>query len=165
MKILAISLFAFSLMLHTENQQSQQFPNNLTHSPYAPFARKLCDKCPEPVSMIQLIATPERFDGHLVRIEGYSSLQFEEYAIYLSRTDYEDFNTNNSLWISFAESTIKSGKELKGFQGKLVLLEGTFVADCHGHMGGFSGCMNDVKRIDSMLNRVELDRAVNGRGK
>jgi hypothetical protein len=93
-------------------------------------------------------------------------LEFEEYAIYLSRTDYEDFNTNNSLWISFGQNALKSNKERQELKGKLVVvLEGIFDAGCHGHLGSFSGCLENITRIQPMLNRSQLEDAVKGRKK
>jgi len=144
----------------TNSSNSSRFPDDLRESPFAPFQRKLCEKCVESVSMIQLIATPERFNHQLVRVEGYTSLEFEEYAIYFSRSDYEDFNTNNSLWISFGENALKSGKERQECKGKLVVLEGIFNAGCHGHMGSFSGCIENITRIQQMRTRSQLEDAV-----
>lgn len=162
-KPLAIFFTLMSCLLgQTNSSNPSRFPDDLRQSPFAPFQRKLCDKCAESVSIIQLIATPERFNHQLIRVEGYTSLEFEEYAIYLSRTDYEDFNTNNSLWISFGQNALKSNKERQELKGKLVVLEGIFDAGCHGHLGSFSGCLENITRIQPMLNRSQLEDAVKG---
>lgn len=156
MKFLTALLMATFLLIPGRQQENAQ-SSELSASPWAPAPRKICSTCAERVSMIQLIATPDRFNHHVVLVEGYTSLQFEEYAVYLSRADYDDFNTDNALWISFADNVLKSRETARAFQGKRVVLEGTFVSDCYGHLGSYPGCLRDITRIDKMLNRAELE--------
>ena len=42
----------------------------------------------EDVSMVQLIATPEKFDGKFVRVHGFLNLGFEGDSLYLHRETF-----------------------------------------------------------------------------
>jgi hypothetical protein len=47
--------------------------------------KTLSDSLVEEVSLIQLIATPERYHGKFVEVIGYMNLEFEGNAIYLHK--------------------------------------------------------------------------------
>jgi hypothetical protein len=57
---------------------------------------------PLDVSMIQLIARPDDFDGEYVRVIGFYRHEFEGNALYLHREDYEQGLTKNGLWMDGA---------------------------------------------------------------
>ena len=52
------------------------------------------------VSLIELIANPQKWDGKVVLIVGYLNLQFEGDAIYLHAEDYESGITKNGVWVN-----------------------------------------------------------------
>jgi hypothetical protein len=56
---------------------------------------------PEPtsVSVVQLIATPERFYGKMVAVVGYLGLEMENNRLYLSEEDYRRNIAGNGVWI------------------------------------------------------------------
>ena len=91
------------------------------------------------VSMIALIANPDRYDGKLVRIIGFLRIEFEGNAVYLHRSDYEHAISKNGLWTEIDMAR-------KDLDKKYVLIEGTFEADNHGHMGMFSGAITNIRR-------------------
>jgi hypothetical protein len=62
-------------------------------------------KQPESVSIIRLIATPEKYHGKFVRVEGYLHNQFENSAIYLSKDDADHLIGKNALWVWYMELT------------------------------------------------------------
>jgi hypothetical protein len=77
------------------------------------------------VSIINLIATPEKYDGKLVRVIGICNIEFEANGIYLSTEDYK--KGNNSIWIDPDYEVLQTTKEsLKRLNGKYVLIEGVF---------------------------------------
>jgi hypothetical protein len=57
------------------------------------------DDAPQ-VSIIQLIATPAKFDHKKIRIVGYLHLEFEGNAIYLHEDDFRARISENSIWIN-----------------------------------------------------------------
>jgi hypothetical protein len=106
------------------------------------------------VSIIQLIATPERFDRRCVRIIGYMHLEFESHGLYLTRADYVQAVTRNGLWLGeAADTTIYRS----GINDVYVIVEGEFRADDHGHMGAFSGGLRQLTRLDRWPTSAEFD--------
>ena len=66
------------------------------------------------ISLIQLIANPEKFEGKPVSVIGYyhsGGSPFHEYsALFLHKEDFDQRNTDNSLWISLTKGPeIKDG--------------------------------------------------------
>jgi hypothetical protein len=94
----------------------------------------------EYVSLINLVATPERYDGKYVSVLGYVSLEFEGSAIYLDREDMRRCLTKNAIWLNVELGTNIPREELyRRFHGKCCLVEGRFNAQDKGHLGLFSG--------------------------
>ena len=102
-----------------------------------PGKRSTWDR-PLSVSLLQLIARPEEFDGEYVRAIGFYRTEHEGTSIYLHREDYEQAITKNALWVS---------RDTLALDRKHVLIEGRFNAKGQGHMGLFSGEINDVSRM------------------
>ncbi len=97
------------------------------------------------VSIIQLIANPEKFNGKYVRLIGFVRLEFEGDAIYLHKEDYERGLTKNGLWLEITGDCC--GDNTQGFDQKYCLVQGTFNAENRGHMDLFSGSIENIKRI------------------
>ena len=51
-------------------------------------------------SIINLIATPEKYHGKKVLFIGFAVMRFEETGIYLSKDDAERRILKNSIWLS-----------------------------------------------------------------
>jgi hypothetical protein len=99
---------------------------------------------PQDVSMVQLLATPEKFHGKVVRVFGFLCLEFEGDALYLHREDNDQGLTRNGVWIHRTEAMDRDEKKLNKHY---VLVEATFDGEQHGHMGAFGGALKDVTRI------------------
>jgi len=77
------------------------------------------------VSLIQLIAGPERFDGREVAVAGYCWVEPEEgTALYLHEEDHRYFATMNSVGLTFEQSLTNAG----GCHDRHVLIFGIFAA-------------------------------------
>src|SRR4026207_991872 len=87
---------------------------------------------PTTASIVQLIANPKEYDGKLVRVIGFASVEFEGTAVYLHQDDYKYDIPKNGLWLAL---DVEGQKQ---FDGKYVLIEGTFDAEHKGHRGLFS---------------------------
>ena len=98
------------------------------------------------VTIIQLIATPEKYDGQLVRVIGVGNLEFEGNCISLSKEDLK-YGVGHSIWIELGEKAI-SYEEAKKFNGEYVIVEGIFDKDDCGHMDMFCGSIKNVSRYD-----------------
>jgi hypothetical protein len=101
------------------------------------------------VSLIQLIATPEKFHQTNVRVLGFAIIEFEGTAIYLSK-EFAEYNlTKNAIWINIGLS-----EQFKQYDRKYVLIEGFFDKDDRGHLGMYSGALIHISRIEEWtLNR------------
>jgi hypothetical protein len=98
------------------------------------------------VSLISLIAAPERYDGKLVRAQGFLSIEFESPGLYLHEEDYR----RGLLANAFALDLSRSQKEqFKSLSLKYVLIEGTVRANGPGReLVGWGGDMNNITRLE-----------------
>ncbi len=100
------------------------------------------------VSMINLIATPDKYHGKLVRVIGVSNLEFEGYKIYLSKEHRDIGVTKNSIWISIDYDSVgKTEDKLVKYNGQYVLVEGIFDKDYKGHLDLNSGSIMNITRF------------------
>lgn len=95
----------------------------------------------EMVSIVSLIAHPEKYDGNEIVVTGFLALDFEGSAIYLHQDDYAHSIFKNGLWYAGDAAMYKR------FARKYVNVQGTFDAKDLGHLGLWSGAIKDVKRI------------------
>jgi hypothetical protein len=102
------------------------------------------------VSMVQLIANPQQYDGTAIRLIAFLNLEFEGDALYLHREDFEKSIPLNGIWISLTDQQAHASKKLSG---GYVLIEGTFSAKDRGHLGMFSGSVQTITRIQSWERR------------
>ena len=130
------------------------------------------------VSMINLIATPEKYHGKKVMVEGFLHVQFEDNVIYMHKDDGDYLMGKNGLWVSYAkEPSLEPlcekqfaalARKLTYFNGRYVLIRGTFNMERKGHMGATSGTIEEVTRVleqrrwfDGQKSVVTMDK--NGR--
>jgi hypothetical protein len=103
------------------------------------------DQEPLDVSMVQLIANAQKYDGKLIRVIGFLRLEFEGNELYLHREDYENGISKNGIWVDVYSETMKKSKNLNMHY---VLLEGIFNANDHGHGGASSGAIENIRRAE-----------------
>ncbi len=101
----------------------------------------------EVVSLVQLIATPEKYHGKRMQVIGYLHLEFEGDAIYLHKEDYDHGIEANAIWVNFADKLEKK-KNTKDYSDKYVIILGTFNMNDRGHLGLFSGTFDNIVRLD-----------------
>ncbi|MBE6621024.1 MAG: hypothetical protein E7625_06665 [Ruminococcaceae bacterium] len=96
------------------------------------------------VSMLQLITTPEKYDGKLVRVIGVGNIEFEGNCISLSKEDWK-YMAGNCIWLELSELATPYEEAVK-YNGEYVIVEGIFDKDDRGHMGLFHGAIKQVSR-------------------
>ncbi len=99
------------------------------------------------VSLVRLVATPEKYHGKWVQVVGYLNLEFEGNAIYLHREDYETGNLKNGIWVNIPKD-LKTKLALSEYSKHYVIMSGCFDMNSTGHMGMFGGTLNEIKRLD-----------------
>ena len=98
---------------------------------------------PTDVTLVRLIANPEKFDGKLIRVIGFLRLEFEGNVLYLHREDYENAILGDGIWVDVTPVVTKQSATLNM---NYVLLEGIFSAGERGHLGMWSGTNKQVRR-------------------
>jgi hypothetical protein len=98
---------------------------------------------PEDVSLIQLIARPQDYDGKFVRLIGFVNLQFEGNVICLHEEDCRRRLMRNCLWLDATDEVLRKRSE---YHQKYVLVEGFFNANKHGHLGAYQGTIERLSR-------------------
>ncbi len=96
------------------------------------------------VSIIELIARPERNEGHRVMLTGFLHLEFEGDALYLHNDDYRFHIYKNAIWVNLPENLRPIAEK---YNNRYVYLVGSFTAKKKGHCGLFSG---EIYRITSI---------------
>jgi hypothetical protein len=105
-------------------------------------APPVADQEPISVSMVQLIANAQKYDGKLIRVIGFLRLEFEGNELYLHREDFEKDISKNGIWVDVYSETMKRSKNL---DMHYVLLEGIFSSN---DLGEFSGSINKISRAE-----------------
>ena len=96
-------------------------------------------------SLVQLIASPEKFDGKSVIIEGVINFEFEGNALYMTKEHWKHSGYSFGIWLD-ADDRIARG--WRWANGVYCVLKGTFKADDRGHMGLWMGSLTDISMID-----------------
>jgi len=92
------------------------------------------------------VTNPNAYDGKVVRLIGFIHFEFEGNAIYLHKEDYDHAITRNGLWVELA-----AGTSTKPCENRYAIIEGTFRANDHGHMGMWSGAIRNITRCDPWI--------------
>jgi hypothetical protein len=98
------------------------------------------------VSLVALIATPEKFDGRKVRVIGAVRLAFERSALYLHREHMDLHLPSNAVWLSFGPDGPTPTQ--RALSGGYVGIEGVFSTQFKGHWGKYAGSIREITRIE-----------------
>lgn len=91
------------------------------------------------ISIINLIANPERYSGKLVSFSGIITVEVENNAIWLSKSDMDNSVTKNAVWIKMDSEKFHRYISLSE---RYVIIKGKFTSkDCNGQMCAFSGTL------------------------
>ena len=98
-------------------------------------------------SIINLIATPEKYHMKKVRLMGYAVIEFENQVLYLSEIDHRNHIYKNGIWLYLEDATTPI-LGFKGVKGKYVIITGIFDMNMHGHGALNSGGIRRIERLD-----------------
>jgi len=127
------------------------------------------DGIPLEVSIIQLIANPTEYHGKKIAVKGVGSLAFEGTAIYLCTDNWYYLANKNAIWVNIDSEVINdelwyyingeriSENDAQKYNGKYVLVEGTFDMYETGHRGAFSGGIYNVTRFSDFSDSYRHD--------
>jgi hypothetical protein len=77
------------------------------------------------VSLVQLVANPDRYDGKLVCVAGFFDPEYEAATLYLHEDDYHNTLVENGIWVDL-QST--DGTHIRPLSQKYVWMLGRFRA-------------------------------------
>ena len=101
------------------------------------------------MSLIELIARSESFDGQRVRVIGFVNFEFEGNGLYVSREDWNESITRNGIWIDppvgFESDSAPARRQPNQ---RYVIVEAIFHRQPSGHMGMWSGSLDHVTRLE-----------------
>ena len=117
----------------------------LTFSMFASACSQQKSPAPEieSVAMVQLIVTPERFEGKKVRVSGYMEESAKDYALYTNKEDAGFVIFKNGLWLDSPKCE-NLQQDIQGPQN--VLIEGVFSSAKKGDNNRFSGGLINITR-------------------
>lgn len=104
------------------------------------------------ISLVALIASPAKYEGQHVRVEGFLSLEFEGSALYLDRPAFDAGLRKNAVWID-QPSDLKRPL-VRRLSLRYASVEGTFVNQS-GHYGLYAGRITNVRRIVPLETRAD----------
>ncbi len=110
-KVISLIVFFFSYSLQGSAQEMAQNYCEFEYNDY------------EYVSMINIIATPEKYDGKMIYVEGILSLEFEDERLYFSKETYKNWITQSSVRVRLSGEMKKSFKYM---QGEYAIIIGVF---------------------------------------
>lgn len=99
----------------------------------------------EEVTLAQLLSSPRKYDGVVVRVIARASIAFEGNAIFQQPDRNKSDFYKNSIWLDLGWPVSANVRELNG---KYVLVEGRFDLAATGHGGMYQGSMRDIRRIE-----------------
>ena len=89
--------------------------------------------------MISLVANPDRYDGKRLRLIGYLHLEFEGDELCPTAEIQRARDASSCIWID-------ATPQMTPLSDQYVIVEGQFSSWDHGHMGRFSGAIQNVTR-------------------
>lgn len=140
LSVLIILAVAFAVLFGVKIYQNKLVESGYRETPNS------ANQYAKDVSMIQLIATPEKYDAQFVRVIGVGNLEFERNCISLSQEDLK-YGVGNSIGIELGEKAI-SYEEAQQYNGAYVIIEGFFDKDDCGHMDMFCGSIKNISRYE-----------------
>jgi len=111
---------------------------------------------PPAISIIQLIANPEKYNGQTVTVMGFMTIAFESDMLYLSYEDYQHAIVPNSVWFERNSHIMADSEKL---DMNYVEIIGTFTTDTIGFGLGRPG-VGGIKNVTSAALRSELKHPV-----
>jgi hypothetical protein len=95
------------------------------------------------ISLITVIQSPDKFDGKAIRVVGLCTFRFEGKAMWVSGEALEKAITKNAVWLD-----IPLTEKLRAENRKVMIVEGVFSAQNKGHLGLYSGSIEQIARVD-----------------
>lgn len=107
----------------------------------------------EEVSLINLISTPERYDGKWVSVSGFFVYEFENTALYLTPEDRKHFVYKNAVWVEPSMSSLGLDKTELGsrYSRRYCQVTGVFDKIEPDMFFQYSGTISNITHIITLV--------------
>lgn len=97
-----------------------------------------------PVSIYQLIANPEKYDGKEVYVIGFMHMEFEGDVIYAHREDWTHTLIQNGIAFDVPKNSYSSWMKINN---NYVVVQGIFSATARGHLALRVGSLTKITKL------------------
>jgi hypothetical protein len=109
----------------------------------------------ENISIITVIANPEKYHKKTIQIQGYFTNEKEGTAIYLAKNDFQNLIYKNGIYLYIPDNAMEKFKIELPHQG-YVTITGVYNKDKKGSYNFYSGGLENITQIDRMYKRGSL---------
>jgi hypothetical protein len=99
---------------------------------------------PYRISINEILANPDVYEGTHLQVVGYLNLDWEADAVYLNKNDFKSRRYSKGLWIHLNQFKFRGSNKLKGHY---VVVDGVFDANDHGHENLWGGALKAITSI------------------
>jgi hypothetical protein len=149
------------------NSRATRGPRKAVHDNVLGFAKKLGIDSPEdrgkatrviegnrtPARVIpfsSLITNPNRYGDKRIAVVGYYHYEFEYSALTSAPHDWKNFSFDHAFWFGSPSRFAKDADVRHWKNDTWVKVEGVFVNQFGGHMGGYPGTITRITRMESL---------------
>jgi hypothetical protein len=95
------------------------------------------------VSLIAVVANPEKYHNKKITISGYFIVRHEENVIYINEVDFKNKLYKNGIWIGLNKEFLDSQNIQLPYEG-YITVNGTFKQNDPKTVSNFSGRLTDI---------------------
>lgn len=107
---------------------------------------------PEEVSLVSIIANPDKYHKKNVTVMGYFTMETEGQAIYISKSDYQAAIFKNAIYLYIGYDSLKNMDIQQPYKG-YIQIEGIFNKNLKGSYGFYSGGFENITKIRRLYKR------------
>lgn len=96
------------------------------------------------VSIIALIATPDRFHGKPVHVTGLATIAFENTALCIGQPP---LSTKDCVWLDVASVDAKVLERWQTYHDQIISITGIFDKENSGHLDAYSGSISNISKV------------------
>lgn len=104
---------------------------------------------PIQLSLIRIIANPDKFDSRLITVQGFLSMSREGDLLYIDESASENMISQDAIWVRRTE---QMGKDHAKLNKTYVTVTGTFRADFKEQLGNPIGGIPNVQSVTLWSN-------------
>lgn len=120
----------------------------------------LANKKYEDVSLVSVIAYPDRYHKKNITLKGYFTMETEGQAIFISKNDYQTMIFKNAIYLYVDYKSISKMNIEEPYKG-YVQIEGTFNKNLKGSYGFYSGGIENITKISRLYKKGSLSDELN----